>query len=102
MKKNILNLNFIDKCSIIEKDVLNEFDFNTLESKFDIIFLDPPYKEKLLSTLLKKIFDANILNKEGIIIIHRHKNEIDETFGFLNILEKKVYGISKIIFGKFV
>ena len=102
LKKNILNLNFIDKCSIIEKDVLNEFDFNTLESKFDIIFLDPPYKEKLLSTLLKKIFDANILNKEGIIIIHRHKNETDETFRFLNILEKKVYGISKIIFGKFV
>ena len=73
-----------------------------LNSKFDIIFIDPPYKEKTLSELLTKISQAKILNKEGIIIIHRHKNEKDEFQKSFSILEEKQYGISKIIFGNFI
>ena len=101
LKKNIKNLNYLEKSKIIEKDVFNELDFYTFESEFDIIFIDPPYKEKFLYELLKKIFEAKILNKEGIIIIHRHKNENDEFHRLFNIIEEKNYGISKIIFGKF-
>ena len=64
--------------------------------------MDPPYKEKYLSKILKKIINADILNKEGLVIIHRHKNENDDLHEFFNILEEKTYGISKIIFGKFI
>ena len=39
-----------------------------------------------------------MLNKNGIIILHRHKNEIDTLPTGLQIIEQKVYGISKIIF----
>ena len=102
LKKNILNLNLSEKSKVIEKDILNELNFNNLNDEFDIIFLDPPYKEKLLSTILKKIFNAKILNKEGIIIIHRHKNEPNPTEEFFNIIEEKTYGISKLIFGNFL
>ena len=101
LKKNILNLNLSDKSKVIEKDVFKELNFSNLDSEFDIIFIDPPYKEKFLSTILKKIFDTKILNKEGIIIIHRHKNEFNETNKFFNIIEEKNYGISKLIFGNF-
>ena len=51
LKKNISNLNVLEKSKIIEKDILNKLNFNNLNSNFDIIFLDPPYKEKLLSTI---------------------------------------------------
>ena len=101
LKKNIISLNYLKKTKVIEKDIFNELDFYTFRNKFDIIFIDPPYKEKFLYELLKKIFEAKILNKEGIIIIHRHKNENDEFHELFNIIEKKSYGISKIIFGKF-
>ena len=101
LRKNILSLNLSEKSKVIEKDIFNRLDFNNLEGKFDIIFLDPPYKEKLLSDVLKKIFNAKIISKEGIIIIHRHKNEQDEIYNFFNIIEEKIYGISKLIFGKF-
>ena len=101
LKKNIINFNYLEKSKIIEKDIFNQLNFNTFENKFDIIFLDPPYKDKFLYELLKKIFKAKILNKEGIIIIHRHKNENDELYKLLNIIEEKSYGISKIMFGKF-
>ncbi len=102
LEKNILNLNCLDKSKIIEKDIFKQINFNSFNQKFNIIFMDPPYKEKLLSELLKKIFEANILSKKGIIIIHRHKNEKDNFQEFFKILEEKKYGISKIIFGKFI
>ena len=102
LKKNISNLNVLEKSKIIEKDILNKLNFNNLNNNFDIIFLDPPYKEKLLSTILEKIFNSKILNKDGLIIIHRHKNEIDNSNEFFNIIEEKVYGVSKLIFGNFI
>ena len=102
LRKNISNLNVLEKSKIIEKDILNKLNFNNLNSNFDIIFLDPPYKEKLLSTILEKIFNSKILNKDGLIIMHRHKNEIDNSNEFFNIIEEKVYGVSKLIFGNFI
>jgi 16S rRNA (guanine966-N2)-methyltransferase len=38
------------------------------------------------------------LNENGIIIIHRHKKENDLLPDSLNIIEKKIYGLSQIIF----
>tara|TARA_B100000214_G_C23835018_1_gene566057 strand:- start:90 stop:245 length:156 start_codon:yes stop_codon:yes gene_type:complete len=48
---------------------------------------------------LTNISDRKILNKDGIIIIHRHKKEKDKFPKNFKILEEKKYGISKIIFG---
>ena len=39
-----------------------------------------------------------MLNKNGIIILHRHKNEENDFSQSFKILEEKRYGISKIIF----
>ena len=101
LKKNISNINSLDRTRIIEKDIFNQFDFNIFNNKFDIIFMDPPYKDQFLIGLLKEILKSKILKKDGIIIIHRHKNEDDQFRELLNVLEEKTYGISKIIFGNF-
>jgi 16S rRNA (guanine966-N2)-methyltransferase len=102
LKKNILNLNYQNRSQIIEKNIFENFNFQSLERKFDIIFMDPPYKEKNLSILLDKINDANLLKSEGIVIIHRHKSEKDEFPIEFKILEEKTYGISKVIFGNYI
>ena len=39
--------------------------------------------------------------ENGIIIIHRHKKEDDLLPDNLNIIEKKIYGISKVFFGSY-
>ena len=69
-----------------------------MRTKFDLIFLDPPYKYKNVDVVLNKIDNSKILNKNGIVIIHRHKNEKDDFPKTFNIIERKKYGISKIIF----
>ena len=69
-----------------------------LKKKFDIIFLDPPYKIKNLNEIFIKIKKSMVLNENGIIILHRHKNEEENYSSNFKILEIKQYGISKIIF----
>ena len=98
LKKNLFGLKTIQNYEIIEKDIYNENIFLKLNNKFDIIFLDPPYKDKNLENLLNEIKDQNILDKNGIVILHRHKKETDFLPPSFQIIEQKVYGISKIIF----
>ena len=101
LKKNLNNLKSEIKYEIIESDILNKFKFKSLKLRYDIIFLDPPYKEKALENILNSIIENKILNNKGIIIIHRHKKEIDEFPRNFQLIEEKKYGISKIIFGSY-
>tara|TARA_B100000579_G_scaffold429943_1_gene442518 strand:+ start:425 stop:988 length:564 start_codon:yes stop_codon:yes gene_type:complete len=98
LEKNITNLNLEKRSNILKDDLLNDFSFNKLNQKFDIIYLDPPFKEKNIIQLILKIKDSKILKSKGIIILHRHKNENDNFSNVLKIIEEKKYGISKIIF----
>ncbi len=82
---------------------LNQIVLNLLRTfkrrvKLDIIFLDPPYREERLNFIIEKILKKNILNKNGIIIVHRHKKDNIKITKKLNIIDLRLYGISKIIF----
>jgi len=98
LKKNLQNLKAIENYKIIEKDINNGKIFETLDKKFDIVFMDPPYKDKNLNLLLENLENIKILNKNGIIVIHRHKNEQDIISKNFKVIEEKKYGLSKIIF----
>ena len=99
LKKNINNLNQQNQTKVIEKDIFAENTLKLLNDKFDIIFMDPPYKEKKLFFLLNVITELELLNNGGVIIIHRHKKEEDDLPKEFNLILEKNYGISKIIFG---
>ena len=97
LKKNLSNLKLDKKYEIIEQNIFTGL--KLAKSNYDIIFLDPPYKDKNISELIDKIFKINLLNKNGIIITHRTKNIKEEYSKNFRILEEKTYGISKILFG---
>jgi len=101
LKKNILNLKYQNNSLILEKNIIDNFDFKIFHNKFDIIFMDPPYKEKDISKILTNIIKNNVLNTDGIIVIHRHKDEKDTFPKEFKTIEEKNYGISKIIFGNY-
>ena len=98
LKKNLQNLKAIENYKVIEKDINNGKIFETLDKKFDIVFMDPPYKDKNLNLLLQNLENIKILNKNGIVVIHRHKNEQDMIPKNFRVIEEKRYGLSKIIF----
>ena len=98
LKKNLINLKFVKNYNIIEKNIYNDNVFQKLDYKFDIIFMDPPFKNDNLDNIFSEINKHKILNKNGIIIIHRHKDEVDIHPFNLKLIEEKLYGISKIKF----
>ena len=99
LKKNIDNLKLQSFSKIIEKDIFKENALELIDDKFEIIFMDPPYKEKKVTDLLSIISKLKLLKENGIVIIHRHKKENDSFSDNFNIILEKNYGISKIIFG---
>ena len=101
LKKNLTNLKSISNYQIIENDIYDEKVYSNLNNNFDIIFLDPPYKDKNYVSVLLKIKEKNLLAPNGILIIHRHKDEDDNLSLNFKILEEKKYGISKIFFMTF-
>ena len=98
LEKNITNLNLKKKSNILKEDLLNDFSFKNLNQKFDIIYLDPPFKENNIIPLISEIKDSKILKSNGVVILHRHKDENDNFSDVFKIIEEKKYGISKIIF----
>ena len=100
LKKNILSLNRINNFKIFEKDCFDYFNSkNILDKKFDIIFIDHPYKDSNINKLIENIIEKKVLNQKGIIIIHRHKKDKLEITKKIKILDIRNYGISKVYFG---
>ncbi len=99
LKKNLNNLKDVKKYEIIEQNAFSKFYSKKIKNKFDIIFLDPPYKEKNINKIIEYIDSNLLLKKNGVIIIHRHKNDAEIFFQNFKILEERKYGISKIFFG---
>ena len=98
LKKNLLSLNSIKNYEVIEKNIYNDDVFSKLNFKFDIIFLDPPYKDKNIENLFVEIKNNELLGKNGIIIMHRHKKEKMSIPLNFKLVEEKNYGISKVLF----
>ena len=101
LRKNIVNLKYENKSKVINIDAF-KIDRNSfkIDQKFEIVFCDPPYKEKKIEVLIKNIIEMDILEKNGIIIIHRKKGNLDNFPQKFKIIDKKSYGLSTFIFGK--
>ena len=107
LEKNIQKLKVKNKTKIISGDVFNliKQDNSSLSNlfsnnKLDLIFCDPPFKNIKINDLIKLIISKNLLKKNGIIILHRHKKTNDKLPDSLQIIDERKYGLSKIIFGK--
>jgi len=100
LNKNIKCFQNKKKCEIYEDDCFQYFGSNSeFNSLFDIIFIDPPYKERRINEIIDKIVKKKLLKKNGFIIIHRHKKDTTKISDNLNIFEDRKYGISRIFFG---
>ena len=101
LKNNISNLNYENKSKVLDIDAF-KIDNNTFkeDQKFQIIFCDPPYKEKKIKLLIENLITLDILEKNGVIIIHRKKGELDTYPNKFKVIETKNYGLSTFVFGK--
>ena len=101
LKKNIKKLNLNNKTKIFSGNVFQEIKKKEIcESKFNLIFCDPPFKSIAVEKLINSILEMNLLEKNGVIVLHRNKNSKENFSNKFKIIDERIYGISKIIFGK--
>ena len=80
---------------IMKSDYKNALElFKNSNIKFDIIFLDPPYKLELINNSIDLILKYNLLNEAGIIVCEYENEKISNDN--LIILKDKKYGNKKI------
>ena len=74
--ENVNKLGVEEKCRAYKNDVLRAIEIlEKKNEKFDVIFMDPPYRENLTHKTLKKIAEHNLLKEDGIIICEHGKYE---------------------------
>tara|TARA_B100000029_G_scaffold416887_1_gene421316 strand:+ start:37 stop:603 length:567 start_codon:yes stop_codon:yes gene_type:complete len=100
LEKNVQKLKAKENTNIFCSDAFNLIKKNIFKSKLNLIFCDPPFQDKNIEKLIELIFNKNILDKKGIIILHRNKTTKEKLPDYFEIIEQRTYGISKIIFGR--
>ena len=102
LKKNIFTLKLENKSKVYNYSAYNLEDSKLENRIFDIIFLDPPFKNEEIKSLIDQIKKLKITDENSILIIHRNKKSDDKISQYLNIIEEKNYGLSKIFFCKLI
>ena len=90
----------LEKTRLKSKSEILEMDFKKCLSKlskdnirFDIIFIDPPYKANFAVKAVNQIISLDLLKKDGIIIIETDEKERD--LKELENLQVEVYDLRK-------
>ena len=65
---------------------------------FDIVFMDPPYGQGLLSKALDAMAVSNILSPEGIVVAEMHIDEEEPGAGPLVLHDSRTYGQTRLMF----
>ena len=103
LEKNIEKLKVKKNAYIFLDDVFDLIKKHSIfKSKFDLIFCDPPFKDLNIEKLIQLICNNNVLRKNGIIVLHRNKNTKEKLPDYFKIIDERIYGISKVTFGKFL
>lgn len=93
LKENIKMLSLHDIAVVNQSDYISYL--KSTNHKFDIIFVDPPYKAYSYNEIVELILSNNVLNEKGILVLESENDlDIDET-NFSKVKKYK-YGLAKV------
>lgn len=101
--ENINDCKLENKSRAYKNDVLRAIEILSRKNeKFDIIFMDPPYKENLTEKTLMHISDFSLLDDDGIVISeHSIYEKISDVVGKLVKYDERDYNKKIISFYKY-
>ncbi len=77
-------------------------DLEAMGERFDIIFIDPPYKSDLYEQTLNIISQSSLLNEGGMVIVeHFFKRVLEERYGMLELNKRVRFGDTSLSFWRF-
>ena len=99
LKDNLTKLSLINKSIIFTDEIENIL--LKIKEKFNIFFLDPPFKNLNFVQNLELIKKKELYEKNNVVVIHRERKTDENLENLIKIYEIKYYGRSKVIFGEF-
>lgn len=97
IKENISLLGFDEQSMVLKCDwqlaIANSISKNI---KFDLVFIDPPYKIGNIEDILTQLSQGEALNKSAIIVLERDKKSDTVTHKDFNHISHKEYGITTL------
>lgn len=108
IKANLEKTRLLEKAQIINSDYKKCIEELSISNKkFNLIFIDPPYKDDIAVISLKMIVENSLLDNDGIIVIetdelNRDLIELNEamknSLHEIKIFDKRKYGRANLIF----
>jgi 16S rRNA (guanine966-N2)-methyltransferase len=96
IEDNLKILSVSNEAEVIQSDATKP-DF--LDGKFDIIFIGPPYKMKILANVIGKV--GGVLAKNGIVIgQHQFREELPNKIEEFSLFRQEKYGDMRLSFYK--
>lgn len=104
IKQNLEKTKLKDKAVVINEDYKKALRILNTNEKFDIIFIDPPYKEDIAVDSIIDIIHESRLKENGIMIIETDEIERDlreiNKIENIKIIDQSKYGRASLIFIK--
>ena len=76
IQKNIEKTHLEEKTRIVKNDFSKTLELlNKQNNRFDIIFIDPPYRSNYDILAINSIMEKNLLTQDGIIVIETDEDE---------------------------
>jgi len=92
IKKNLSNLGILNKSKVLYLDykkALNKF--NLENEKFDLVFLDPPYKDKIIANILDDLIDNDLLNDDALVACETSCKDFQYENDKYSLFKSKIY-----------
>jgi len=107
VKQNLTHTRFLDKAVVrcmnaLNKNALSNVLKHDIETKLNLVFLDPPYDKGMVGSALSILLEVSALSDDVLIVAeHKSDEDIPCTVGKLSCVGRKKYGITSVSFYKF-
>jgi 16S rRNA (guanine966-N2)-methyltransferase len=98
IKENIRTLRVENQTEVLKMSDMGALaHFKSQQKRFDLVFLDPPYKKQRLNTIMENLVNENLLNDLAIVVCETLKeDDLVEEIGDFKKSKEYIYGITKI------
>jgi 16S rRNA (guanine966-N2)-methyltransferase len=96
IEQNIKLLQCGDRCKVIKADVFKFL--RHANGRYDLIFVDPPYRLESAPDLPRSIFDQGLLSPSGFLIMEHSVHTIIKPSECLQLVLEREFGETKVSF----
>lgn len=102
IQTNVNDLKVTEDVSILKMDYARALEKFKFVEKFDLVFLDPPYRMNIVTELLESLLGGNMLQDEAYIVCQYVKgNHVAEETDNLKIIKHYTTGNSELCIYQF-